>query len=172
MYLHNGLKFDITQWHMLDKNYPPFHFADAVERERVGITEVADIPQPDPALFDSTPNPDGTWTSTPKDPAVIEAERKARAYSEANAVREAELNAGFLHNGKRYHCDPVFQGQIVGFIAAYREGILPDAYLASIRTHANVNTLMSRAELLAMAGAMMAHVQGIYARSWAVKDAL
>lgn len=34
--------------------------------------------QPDPALYDSVENQDGTWTSTPKDPAVIDAERKAR----------------------------------------------------------------------------------------------
>lgn len=132
----------------------------------------SDLPPPDPLLYDSVQNPDGTWTSTPKDPAVVEAERKARVSAEAEAELDVKLSAGFTHNGVLYHCDAVFQAQVVGFLAAFREGILPDTASVSIRTKGNVNALMSRAELLGLAGALMQHVQGIYAESWAKKDAL
>jgi hypothetical protein len=67
--------------------YPPDWFLDPLEREKVGMTEVPDIPMPDDNLYTSVENPDGSWTATPRTAADI-AERLATVTKDAeNNVR-------------------------------------------------------------------------------------
>lgn len=106
------------------------------------------------------------------DNAAIEANKKASATAAINAAREVNLASGFTYKGGLYHCDPIFQSQVVGFLAAYREGLLSDTAKVSIRTKGNASVLMSRVEVLGLAGALMRYVQGVYAESWRAKDAL
>lgn len=86
--------------------------------------------------------------------------------------RDAALAAGFLHNGFRYHCDPTFQSQVQAFLLAWQVGMLPVQATVSIRRHDNVTETMTRDEVAALGGALMAYVQQVYAASWAAKDAL
>lgn len=173
MYLKDGIKFDITAQHTIEETqYPRGWFLDPSEREKMGIVEVDDIPRPHPALYDSVENPDGTWTSTPRDPAVIEAERKAQAHAEANAERDTKLAAGFTHDGTLWHCDPIFQSQVQGFVLAYVTGVLHPGLTVLIRAKDNKRILLTRTELMELAAALMAHVQKVYAESWTKKDAM
>jgi hypothetical protein len=73
MHLLNNIKFNVSiQRTIGETQYPAGWFLDPAEREKIGVIEVADIPQPDSALYDSTENPDGTWTSTPREPLTVE----------------------------------------------------------------------------------------------------
>lgn len=86
--------------------------------------------------------------------------------------RDATINSGFTHDGTLWHCDPTFQAQIQGFILAYSVGVLPTSATVTIRSKANTNRQLSQAQIVALAAALMQHVQGIYITSWAAKDAL
>lgn len=86
--------------------------------------------------------------------------------------RDATINSGFTYDGTLWHCDPTFQAQIQGFILAYSAGVLPPSATATIRSKANTNHQLGQAQIITLAAAMMQHVQGIYAASWAAKDAL
>jgi hypothetical protein len=73
MFLLDGLKFNPDIQHTIgDTQYPPGWLLDPAERVKLDIIEVPNIPRPDPALYDSTENPDGTWTSIPKLPPTPE----------------------------------------------------------------------------------------------------
>ena len=65
----------------------------AAHRLESGVGLVADIPQPDSHLFNSVKNPDGTWTSTPRDPAVIAAEDAVIAQAVKDAADLAAVKA-------------------------------------------------------------------------------
>jgi hypothetical protein len=79
---------------------------------------------------------------------------------------------GCTHAGHTYHCDETFQSQVQGYLAAWREGILPEGASVPMRRRDNTTAQMTRAEVTALAGALLVHVQGIWAASWAAKDAL
>lgn len=100
-------------------------------------------------------------------PVSIEEQR-----AEIERQRDAQLAAGFAHAGHAYHCDETFQAQVQGYLAAWREGILPEGVSVPIRRRDNTTAQMTRAEVVALAGALLSHVQGIWAASWAAKDAL
>jgi len=86
--------------------------------------------------------------------------------------RDAALAAGFTHDAQLFHCDPTFQSQVQAFLLAWQTGMLPAQATINIRRKDNVTVQMSQAEVATLAAAMMAHVQGVYAASWAAKDAL
>lgn len=86
--------------------------------------------------------------------------------------RDDALSAGFLHNGFLYHCDPTFQSQLQAFLLAWAVGMLAPTATVSIRRHDNVTETMTKDQVAALAAAMMAYVQGVYAASWVAKDAL
>lgn len=86
--------------------------------------------------------------------------------------RDAALAAGFTHAGQLFHCDPTFQSQVQAFLLAWQAGMLAPSASISIRRKDNVTVQMTQTEVAALAGAMMGHVQTIYAQSWAAKDAL
>lgn len=100
-------------------------------------------------------------------PVSIEEQR-----AEIERQRDAQLAAGFTYAGHAYHCDGTFQAQIQGYLAAWREGILPGGVAVPVRRRDNVTVQMTRGETVAFAGALLAHVQGIWAASWVAKDAL
>ena len=91
---------------------------------------------------------------------------------EIDAQRDKQLNDGFTYDGTLWHCDQAFQAQIQGFILAYSAGVLPTQATVTIRSKANTNHALTQAQVVALAAALMVYVQGIYAASWAAKDAL
>lgn len=91
---------------------------------------------------------------------------------EIDRQRDIALNEGFTSDGILWHCDHTFQAQIQGFILAYSAGVLPPSATVTIRSKANTSHPLTQAQTIALAGALMQHVQGIYAASWAAKDAL
>lgn len=120
----------------------------------------------------------GEQVLTPLTPEEV-ADAQARTAAEAaptkdkiDRQRDDALNAGFTHDGILWHCDNAFQSQIQGFVLAFAAGVLPPAATITIRSKANTNHSLTQAQVIALAAALMAHVQGIYAASWAAKDAL
>jgi len=112
MFLLNGLKFDpYPQRTIGDTQYPRGWFLDPLERAKIGVVEVADIPRPDPRMFDSTENPDGSWTSTPRDPAIIAAE-------DAEQARVASLDAAINSDSALNTVKAMTDAQIDAWFAA------------------------------------------------------
>lgn len=88
MYLFNNLKFDVFAQQVIgDTQYPRGWFLDATKRGKLGITEVPDIPRPDTANFNSTENPDGTWSSTPRSQAEKDTEASNAATANLAKLR-------------------------------------------------------------------------------------
>lgn len=104
--------------------------------------------------------------------ANIPAPTRAQLIAEIDAQRDTAINAGFTHSGHLYHCDPTFQSQVQAFLLAWTVGMLPPAATVQIRRYDNTTATMTQAEVVALAGALMAYVQGIYSASWAAKDVL
>ena len=92
--------------------------------------------------------------------------------AEIDQQRDAALDAGFMHNGYLYHCDPVFQAQVTSYVAGFNAGLIPSGAAVPIRRKDNVNITMTYAQLIQFSAALMQHVQAIYAQSWVEKDAL
>lgn len=111
---------------------------------------------------------DGANFYPPVQPPPTVAEQKAAI----DRQRDASLNAGFTYGGATFHCDHMFQSQVQAFLLAWAAGMLPAGASVSIRRKDNVTVQMTQAEVAALGGALMAHVQTIYAASWAAKDAL
>jgi hypothetical protein len=79
MFLLNNVKFLAhIQRTIGDTQYPAGWFLDPAEREKIGVIEVPDIPQPDTSIYHTTENPDGSWTAIPKTEAEIAQEQKDR----------------------------------------------------------------------------------------------
>lgn len=71
--------------------YPINWWNNAAQRTLHGVTLAADIPQPDPHLYNSTENDNGAWNSSPRDPGVIAAEDAAAALRLADEVDKAAV---------------------------------------------------------------------------------
>ena len=82
------------------------------------------------------------------------------------------LASGVEWNGTLWHCDHVFQAQLTAFVSAFSSGLLPPAYLVTIRARDNTMHALSLDQLKQLAMSIMGHVQAAYAASWAAKDAL
>ena len=67
---HNGIQYP-ANWLQLSSQ---------ADRTAIGITEIADQPRPDDQYYWVTQNPDGTYTSTPKDLTQLK----------ANAVKQVQ----------------------------------------------------------------------------------
>lgn len=86
--------------------------------------------------------------------------------------RDRELNNGTIWNDKLWHTDAAFSSQLTAFLAAYREGLLAQDAVVSIRAKDNSVNELTRVQILQLAGTVMAYVQDVYRRSWRRKDAL
>jgi len=171
MYLFNSVRFNPDFQHTIgDTQYPPNWFKDPLERAKIGIVEVADPPRPDPALFDSAEAPDGSWTSAPRLPEVIAAESRARELRVINDGKSMALESGVVYDGHLYHSDLIFQCQLQAFILAWLTGTIAPTAAATIRRKDGVSVQMKREEVSALAGALLAYVQGVYVASWQAKD--
>lgn len=93
MFLLNNVVFDIhTQRNIGNTQYPAGWFIDPIEREKIGVIEVTDIPQPDDRVNIVTKNTDGTWTLIPRtqeDLARIAMEEKVSNNAEIIAAMDA-----------------------------------------------------------------------------------
>ena len=89
MFLLNNIKVsESAQRTIGDVQYPPLWFNDPLERAKVGMIEVPDIPRPDENLFTSVENPDGSWTATPRTADDIAAYNAAKDAEQARNVRQ------------------------------------------------------------------------------------
>lgn len=109
----------------------------------------------------------GVFTNAPPPPLT-----RKQQIAVIDKQRDTAIDGGLTFNGVKYHADPMFQSQIQAFILAFNAGILPPAATVTVRRKDNVNALLSQVEIVQLAGALMQHVQAIYAQSWAAKDAL
>jgi len=99
-------------------------------------------------------------------------EIKSAAIDQINATREKALAGGLSWNGKIWHTDMVFQAQITAYVSAYGTGLLAPTSTVTIRAKDNTTNVLNRAQLFALAGALMTFVGQTFEASWAAKDAL
>jgi len=93
MFLLNNIKVSERDQRTIgDTQYPPGWFLNPLERAKVGMIEVPDIPRPDDNLFTSVENPDGSWTATPRTADDLAA-RLAQQAAAVRADRNARLAA-------------------------------------------------------------------------------
>ena len=86
--------------------------------------------------------------------------------------RDKRIADGVTWNGIVWYADAACQQQIAAFLQAYTEGLVSLTALTRIRAKDKSVQMLSRIELRDLAGAMLAHVQGVWAWSWTQKDAL
>ena len=86
MYLLNNVKFhqDIQRT-IGDTQYPPGWFRDPLERAKIGVVEVPDPVHPDPDMYITTENPDGSLT-------VIDRSIEERTQIAANKKNQIQSN--------------------------------------------------------------------------------
>lgn len=146
---------------------------------RLRRTEYAKLNQ-DEMRYDDLVNDTTTWqaaiaaikTKYPDPYIPTLAQAKVSQIATTNAQRDTALKSGFTHEGHLYHADPTFQSQVQGFLLAWVAGLLDPAATVAIRRKDNTTAQMTQAQVTALAGSLMQFVQGIYAASWAAKDAL
>lgn len=126
MYLRNGLMISLNQPIELDGiTYPapinPHWFT------ALGITEVADPPQPDPNLYTSTRNPDGTWQAVQKPLAEIKQNRKllfrGQALSLLNSKYDELTSLLVLANQANNTVSTDFKSKIKQVSDAYEDAV-------------------------------------------------
>lgn len=102
------------------------------------------------------------------------AAQKEEAIADLDAAREAALWAGFTCqvDGVDYPCDPVMQTTLLGYLSVYREGLKAPEDTTKVRRMDNTFSYLNQAQLVALAAAMLLHVQGIWDAYWSAKDAL
>lgn len=86
--------------------------------------------------------------------------------------RDYALTAGVEFDGQTFPSDERFQSQLQAFLLAWTTGLLAADATVSIRRQDNVTVSMGRQQVTALAATLLAHVQSIWAASWAAKDAL
>lgn len=97
--------------------------------------------------------------------------RERRAL-EVEADRDKKIADGVTWNGIVWYADSTCQQQISAFLQAYTEGLISPGALTPIRAKDKSVQMLSRADLRALAGAMLAYVQGVWSWSWAQKSGL
>lgn len=75
MYILDGKLIDGPFTDRNGNQYPSdwLSFSTQADRDRIGVVEVPDPPQPDPRIYASTRNDDGTWTAVERPLAEIKA---------------------------------------------------------------------------------------------------
>ena len=114
------------------------------------------------------PHHDWDWSTKswiPNLDAARESQRQAW-----NAWRDREFNAGYVHEGHRFHTNEEFMGELLLLLKGHEEGLLTGT--SSIRTMGNVVLQKTGAEIKTLLLILGIHRQAIYAQSWVGKDAL
>ena len=97
--------------------------------------------------------------------------RERRAL-EVEMARDKRIADGVTWNGIVWYADAACQQQIAAFLQAYAEGLITPGALTPIRAKDKSVQMLSRADLRALAGAILAYVQGVWDWSWTQKAAL
>lgn len=103
-------------------------------------------------------------------PAPSAAQVRAAAVETINATRDADLVAGVVVDGKRYHTDDRFLTELLGMLLGYQVGVYSGSQ--AIRTMDNQIEQLDLAQITALAASVGAHRKAVYSASWAAKDAL
>jgi hypothetical protein len=115
------------------------------------------------------PNEDGYPILADPEPPTA-AQVRAIAVETINTTRDADLVAGVVVDGKRYHTDDRFLTELLGMLLGYQAGVYSG--LQAIRTMDNQIEQLDLTQITALAAAVGAHRKAVYAASWAAKDAL
>lgn len=95
---------------------------------------------------------------------------RVRQVDAINAARERALVMGVEMGGRRYHSDDRFLAELTTLLLGYQIGVLSGTQ--AIRTMANETVELGVLDLQELALLVGAYRQGVYAASWAEKDAL
>lgn len=90
--------------------------------------------------------------------------------ADIEARRDAALAAGVEHDGTLYHADSTFLTEMLGRVMGYQVGVYVGPQ--PVRTKRNTIVMLDQVQHVALAAAVGAHRQAVYAQSWAEKDAL
>ena len=152
--------------------------AEMYESQEIGVLEIEDgTPNAGFYVLDGilekqatqpSPNHEWDWPTKswlPNLDAARESQRQAW-----NAWRDREFNAGYVHEGHRFHTNEEFMGELLLLLKGHEEGLLTGT--SSIRTMGNVVLQKTGAEIKTLLLILGIHRQAIYAQSWVGKDAL
>jgi hypothetical protein len=107
-------------------------------------------------------------------PAEQLATAKTTAYKRINAARLKIVEGGVEWNGYVWDSDAVSRNNLTGTIAGYQAGLFaadPETGIViKWRTADNQDIDLTVTELLSLAGAMLAHINTQYQRSWTLKQ--
>lgn len=112
------------------------------------------------------------------DPGPTEAEQLASAKTakskEINAARLAAIESGVHWGGYVWDSDETSRGNLTGAVSGYQAGLLSSASetgcVITWRTSDNQDIPLTGEDLLALSGAMLAHVNEQYLASWTLKN--
>lgn len=116
------------------------------------------------------PSGDHVWNNGDweMDAAVV----KIGQIKQINDDRATALQSGVVHNGKRYHTDDTFLGELNMMLTGYAVGAIPSGATQNIRTMDNETLSCAQAEIVAIALAVGSYRKQVYADAWAAKDAI
>jgi hypothetical protein len=97
---------------------------------------------------------------------------KEDASTVINRQRDAKLLVGVEWNGKRWHTDETFQGQLTSRISAWNAGIIAPGETKPVRARDNTVNWLTFEQHKALAAVLIPYVEGVWAQSWVEKDAL
>lgn len=88
-----------------------------------------------------------------------------------NQWRDDAMDAGVVYGAHTFDSDAVSRANLAGIVASVSAGIpLPNGF--TWRSADNLDVSMDSADLIHLGGAMLAHVNACYARSWELKAAV
>lgn len=181
--------------------YPTVIFPAVIDFEAYGHSVVFPVPRPQPTVIQvavegqpvySTEKAiwEETWTLQPKfadltqgETTITKAQQEAEAIGDdheaqyiamadqAEEILEDTLKSGFIHASITWHCDPIFQSQIQGFVLGFLTGVIGPSETVEVRDKMNTIHHLNQTQLTALASALMLHVRAAYATCWATKDA-
>ena len=119
------------------------------------------------------PGPGYTWDGVQWQPTAAEEPAqptRAQLVAEIDARRDAALAAGVMHDGVLYHADTTFLLEMLAMLQGYQLGLLSGTQ--AVRSKSGTTLHLTAAQITAVAAAVGAQRQAVYAQSWAEKDAL
>jgi len=95
---------------------------------------------------------------------------RERQLGAIDSARDSSLRQGVDVGGVLYHLDDTFLVELLAMVLGYQLGLLSGTQ--PIRTLQNTTRQMSQAQIVALAGAVMARRKALYVASWAQKDSI
>lgn len=103
-------------------------------------------------------------------PIKSQNEEKQEKLQVLNDQRDAALDSGAKFGGNTFHSNAGFLTELLGLVLGYQAGVMTGK--ANIRTMDNKIVQLDGSQLAQLAKAVGDYRQGVYAKSWADKDAV